>query len=137
MIVLDKTPERYNQSVIVPAGKYVLGDPCYAVPDELWEDLLDRCDCFVGNPVGTVKGHSVLGFSTAYGDGCYVGSDWFEYCVDAGLIGLVPYTLAEGKCWKGLSRVLEFNEDTVCTNDGGVMTFGDVVIDTVNDDEEY
>jgi hypothetical protein len=132
---IDKT-----WTVIVPAGKYVLGDPCYSVPGHLWGDLLDSCGLFGldegGSSVGFVAGHHVLGFGTAYGDGMYKGSDGHSYGVDAGMIGLVPYELAVGQEWGGLSRVVEFTENTVCTNQGGLMRFGDIVIDTLGDEEE-
>jgi hypothetical protein len=40
--------------VVVPAGQYVLGDPCYAVPDDKWDELLDSCNYFE-NPVGHIR----------------------------------------------------------------------------------
>jgi hypothetical protein len=136
MIASGTNVGRGHWTVIVPAGKYVLGDPCYAVPDHLWIDLLESCGIFGldedGSPVGFINGHHVLGFSTAYGDGCYGGSDGYFYGVDAGLIGLVPYELAVGQEWGGQSRVVEFTVNTVCTNRGGVMQFGNIEIDTLD-----
>ena len=38
--------------VEVPAGRYILGDPCYAVPDSEWMELLESCNYFE-NPIGT------------------------------------------------------------------------------------
>ena len=40
--------------VEVPAGKYILGDPCYAVPDSEWMELLESCE-FFNSPIGTIR----------------------------------------------------------------------------------
>jgi hypothetical protein len=132
-------------SVSVPAGKYVLGDPCYAVPQELWSDACDTSDCFT-RPIGIVSRdgtrHKVLGFSTKWGDGVYRGSNGFEYGVDAGLIGLVPWELAKDNFDPDLSTIIEFDRDVVVTNEDGYMNFNfQVIIETnidscLDEDEE-
>lgn len=125
--------------VIVPAGTYILGDPCYATPNECWDEAIETSDIF-NDPVGyiTVEGnrYPILGFGTAYGDGTYLGSDGFEYSVDAGLIGLVPYDVGRHMFDPVLHRVIVFDEDTLCTNDNGNMMFGDIRIDTSGADME-
>lgn len=123
-------------SVVVPAGKYVLGDPCYSVPDALWLPLLKSCDYFV-NPIGTVNGVNVLAFSTMYGDGEYRASNGENYPVDAGLIGLVPYDFAEINYPYSVT-IVTFDEPTYCYKDGqGTLTFGDIDIYTGLSDDEY
>jgi len=116
-------------SVQVPAGRYVLGDPCYSVPDEHWDALLTSCEYF-DEPIGTVKDMKVLAFSTRWGDGCYYDQFGNEYGVDAGLIGLVPIALAT----KGVNTyptIVEFSTPTVCSTNGeGKLTSGKYVIDT-------
>lgn len=130
--------------VYVPAGTYVLSDPCYAVPDADWMPLLESCE-FFDEPVGTVRGHKVYAFSTMYGDGCYSGSDGFEYSVDAGLIGLTPIELVGEKEMSELfglrpsgTKVI-FTKETYCSRSSdGTLKFGDIVIETgdVYDDED-
>ena len=61
-------------TVYVPAGKYVIGDPCYTVPNDDWETLLQSCDYF-NRPVGISGGFEVLAFPTQYGDGVYRDQD--------------------------------------------------------------
>lgn len=126
-------------SVVVPAGTYVLGDPCYSVPDEHWDALLESCDYFMDVPVGHVNGFDVLGFSTKYGDGTYKGSDGKSYPVDAGMIGLVPIEFAVDKDGASDGRsVVTFNHPTTCTVNDGVLKFGSIVIDTDSDEyDEY
>ena len=136
MKIVDTT-----HKVIVPAGEYWLGDPCYAVPDDLWDALLHSSDFFMDKPIGTVDGFNVLAFGTAYGDGVYLDQHDNEYPVDAGLIGLTPVKLAVGIPF-GSHRVT-FYRDTECTGHEGVMRFGDYKINTrdcdgngYDDDEE-
>jgi hypothetical protein len=123
--------------VIVPQGSYVIGDPCYAVPDKDWDGLLQSCNYFE-SPIGYVKDgmqkFPVLGFGTKWGDGSYRGTDGRVYDVDAGLIGLVPVELV-----KNLAEhtILVLNKDTLCVNDGsGKLTFGHITIDTDPSEED-
>lgn len=124
-------------TVTVPAGEYVLGDPCYAVPMDDWEPLLVSCNHFRDTSVGTVRGFQVLAFGTG-GDGSYPGTDGVWYAVDAGMIGLVPMGLAEDAWsswygdrilqWEGLSKRVLFEAETRCTKRGRTLRFGDITI---------
>ena len=125
--------------VIVPAGQYVLGDPCYAVPDDDWMPLLESCNYF-NNPVGHVvdgmQKFFVLAFGTKWGDGCYAGSDGKEYPVDAGLIGLVPVEMVED-LESHIQNIVTFTKDTVCSYNGsGRLVFGGISIETDPAEEE-
>ena len=129
-------------SVVVPPGTYVLGDPCYTVPHEDWHALLKSCDYF-NTPIGVVKSHKILGFSTMYGDGMYRGCDGKYYPVDAGLIGLVPYDYASptARDNRKLVQLIKLDCSTLCTrSQEGELTFGAVKINTgfndVNEEDE-
>lgn len=136
--------------VWVPAGKYLIGDPCYAVPDgprednakDMWSEAGESCGWWDASPVATVKvqgkEYNILGFGTAWGDGTYRGSDGFEYSVDAGLIGLVPLEIADTKKYgdQEVNRVIEFDRETLCINNEGDMYFGNLRINTMASDEE-
>ena len=125
MHVLPSTTIR----VEVAAGKYVLGDPCYVVPEGDWHDLLKSSQYFE-NPIGIVNGHQVLGFSTRWGDGTYADNKHRYYPVDAGLIGLVPFDYATDIDNES-SHIVEFARETVCTRySEGILVFGDIRIDT-------
>jgi len=118
--------------VMVPAGKYWLCDPCYAVPSERRMDLLNSCK-FFEYPVGVVKAnddknYSVLGFGTAYGDGVYHDQFGNSFPVDAGLIGLTPVGLYEGEPFGAV--LVEFTEETSCWCYEGVLNFGEHRINT-------
>lgn len=125
-----------SDSVIVPKGTYYLGDPCYSVPDELWDELLQDSDYF-NKPSGTVAGHTVYAFGTKYGDGVYQDKRGREYPVDAGLIGLVPEALATKEMPLDLdfAHLIRFDHPTICSDNDGVLKFGHIIIDT-NDEED-
>jgi hypothetical protein len=125
-------------SVAVPAGRYFLGDPCYAVPDEHWSDLLASCEIF-DKPVGAVAGTEVLAFGTFYGDGTYPDQCGRLYSVDAGLIGLTPAAFAtkyDALYLSKLGQWVEFDEDVVAETEGGLLSFGPYVIQTADLEEE-
>ena len=127
--------------VVVPAGKYVLGDPCYSVPDEDWHMLLESCEYFE-KPIGTVNGVQVLAFRTMYGDGEYKDNMGNKYGVDAGLIGLVPLEyadLTQINWGKEGPVIVEFKLNTHCYmhDESGMLEFGAYKIPTGNDAYEY
>ena len=127
-----------NTTVLVPAGKYVLGDPCYVVPNDDWSTLLESCNYFRSS-IGSSGGFEVLGFSTMWGDGCYFDNKGRVYPVDAGLIGLVPLEYANKEEFDEDTVIVEFTKPTKCTrHEGGNLVFGDIVINTnpSDDDEE-
>lgn len=128
-----------DNEVIVSAGEYLLGDPCYVFNGDDWSTLLDSCDVF-DSPVGTIREINVLAFPTTYGDGTYLGSDKVLYDVDSGLIGLVPVELVDKKYnhLYGMppNKKVVFNKPTACTNDVGDMRFGDIHINTRDEEDE-
>lgn len=124
-VVLDE------HRVLMPPGTYWVGDPCYHVPNEDWMRWLEAADYTNQRDLfATLHGKPVLGFGTKYGDGTYRGSNGVTYGVDAGLIGLVPVDLPGVKDDDRLGSQVTFTEPTLCENEDGLMTFGDLVIDT-------
>jgi len=132
--------------VEVPAGRYILGDPCYAVPEDKWMELLESCNYFE-NPIGTFSQYTrgdthnyyIVAFSTRWGDGSYRGTDGNVYPVDAGLIGLVPLCLQPKVLRDDLCTVVTFDKPTKCSSNGdGKLRFGHITIDTdpAQDEEE-
>lgn len=128
--------------VTMPAGTYRLGDPCYSVPSKRWLEWLESANYLTAYEklLADLDGKPVLGFATKYGDGEYPGSDGFRYGVDAGLIGLVPVEVADRDDLYGNEppwTVVTFEEEVLCTRDEhGTLTFGHIVIETGDEDEE-
>lgn len=126
-----------DEMVVIPAGTYVVGDPCYVVPDECWDDYLDAANYRTMHVLAaTIDGHPVVGVGTAFGDGGYEDAQGRTYSVDAGLIGLVPVALVSAKDMEtvanGHSHVIEFPNPVVChwSTDEGTITLGHIKIKT-------
>jgi len=139
--------KKQSWEVIVPPGKYYLGDPCYVMPSKHYDYALDVSGCFMTSPIAGVSaleddedGHLrhinyyVLSFGTAFGDWVYPGSDGYSYSVDSGMIGLVPLEYVDkdklGQSIEKYGTVVEFTEETECRNYGGNMWFGNININT-------
>lgn len=123
--------------VKMPAGKYWVGDPCYAVPDHRWMEWLESADYMNERRflLAELDGMPTLGVGTAHGDGQYLGSDGKRYPVDAGLIGVTPAELVEGH--PGGMSLVEFENDFLCEYDeDGTITIGHITIDTDPDEDD-
>lgn len=80
----------YDETML-PAGTYYIGDICYVLDDDTYEEMED-IDGLCTN------GEQIIGFfPTAHGDGCYKDTKGRTYCVDAGNIGIVPIELCNPK----------------------------------------
>ncbi len=88
------------------------GDPCYVVPDHLWDTWCDKYinyekhtpdlpRCYIAECRS--EGHTFYTWSTAYGDGCYplmIDADQVaKLGVDAGTLSVIPMSLI--KRWHG------------------------------------
>lgn len=133
-------------SITMPAGEYIVGDPCYAVPGERWMEWLEAADYQSEDSrrfmLAELDGHPIAAVGTAHGDGCYDGSDGNRYPVDAGIIGLVPTSLPgaieEQAKYTDRSPVVTFERDFQCSyeDDEGVITLGHIKITTDPDEGE-
>ena len=124
---MNETPK----SAVLPAGQYIVGDPCYAVEDQgLWMSLLESAD-FETNPdiyEAQHKQHQFTAVSTLHGDGLYYDEQGRSYGVDAGLIGVTPApnatTAPHG------TNLVHFDQPFQVSQEGGVITIGNLIIDT-------
>ena len=134
---MNKTTPAQIISTTLPAGKYIVGDPCYSMGDhENWISWLERADYRNQKTILEAKTPNGIaaGVSTMHGDGVYRGIDGNLYGVDAGLIGVVPLLDARdlnevigGK----LGYVKEFDHDFAMSRDeDGVIHIGDLQIPT-------
>lgn len=119
--------------VMLPAGDYFVGDPCYGVPNDRWMEWLEAAN-YEDNPrllVAALNERTVVGVGTAYGDGEYFDQQGRRYPVDAGLIGVVPVELVgNGSVTpSGMHRVT-FTERFECRYDDGTIILGSIQIDT-------
>lgn len=133
-------------------GKYVFTDPCYVLkPRQLWDEI---CTAWYvkGSSVNAAtmtiehkgKTYEVFAADTAYGDGCY---DFRGKAlgVDAGMLGIVPFELAEAlvgsdelKMMGSYTQTEEIKDEiSVRVDDNQDWFFGnEMVIDTSNSSED-
>lgn len=121
-----------EMSVLMPPGEYYISDPCYCFNHDTWSELCDLTDCFQDEekPVIEFRGAPLLSFSTAHGDGTFTDNYDHEYGVDAGMIGLVPVSIAE-KDPGDLGRKYKFDKRFSCSRStDGTLKFGQFKIRT-------
>lgn len=139
------------------AGTYVITDPCYVFPDEMWSDLCDKIFCREDDmgegkkkspDTGAIEmdGHQIWWGQTAHGDGGYTvrlyGGKVGEFGVDAGLFAIFPVEFVKKYKpdlldEKTLACTLSIPAGVVSYN-GGDMDCGQVAVCTSgkDDDEE-
>ncbi len=139
-----------DPTVRMPAGTYLVGDPCYTVPEDRWCEWLAYADPDVFGigatshdckrvMVAELDGKPVLGIGTAHGDGMYSDQDRNRYPVDAGMIGLVPVELVAesgAKLRDDLGVVHTFPRPFECSYEDGVIILGDIRINTEDEEDD-
>lgn len=127
-------PDDVEHVATLPAGDYYVGDPCYVLDDDQFDQWVPGLRRSGRHHVGLVDGSTVVGISTAYGDGSYRGSDGFDYDVDSGMLGLVPVAVGgrgEGAAQAGSVRRVTFADPIVCQCvNGGTVALGGLRIET-------
>jgi hypothetical protein len=118
---------------VLKAGEYYIGDCCYVLDDNLenfdWVD--DFCEPFWSDEENiVVKGHQIVAYGTAHGDGEYPSNIGATFPVDAGLIGVVPKELWQGGGEPFGCTLVKFEKDFVCDKFAGTLQFGNVLIYT-------
>lgn len=124
---------------MMPAGKYYIGDLCYVLHDR-WDEFCNITltkETVLDGEFKFQDGTPFASYNTMWGDGLYEDENGNEYGVDAGLIGCVPVDAIAEEERKNLDlgNIFEFTQPfhTSGTNRKarkGVITFGDVRIDT-------
>ena len=100
---------RYSITVQVEPGRYYLGDPGAAIPEDRWDEFVRSWD--LGHLV-TLGEQRCLVFNLD--DSLYVASDGSRYTVESGLLGLVPHELATNPHAPLNGSFLEFTEPFEC-----------------------
>lgn len=142
-----------QESNILPAGCYWIGDLCYVFPDKgpmgnYWDKIIEKNDCFTKGQLtefdeGKIK---IWADDTAFGDGVYPSNINFNFPVDAGLLGIIPEETVEylntidgdydNSHLKGLGIFVDFKEDFTIEMSNGRFRFGHVIIETDDDNSD-
>lgn len=133
---------------MMPAGKYYVGDLCYVMTDEEWEQVNALTAPKMGTWGKSTQGEFELAdgrkfscYDTKWGDGTYYDEVGHSYSVDAGLIGCILVSDIKANKYDNLldlGAILEFDEDFETGEHEGKIQFGYIVIDTdpIYEDEE-
>ncbi len=117
-----------NGGVIMPAGRYAVGDPCYHLGlsnSREWDAFLEQQQ---EGHAGEFGGRTAWAADTAHGDGEYYDDEGRNYGVDAGMIGVVGMLEGE-QVPDGMWEVV-FERPFPCGRGGGVIVIGNLRIDT-------
>ncbi len=133
--------KRNTGRVVLPAGHYVVSDPCYVLSDARYRErddsfltqLFDHSRDGYDQTEFKMLGHRWACFNTTYGDGSYMSNIGVEFSVDAGSIACMPLELAD-KYTESATYTHDFYSDTefecYFEDKGGVIVFGDIRIIT-------
>jgi hypothetical protein len=133
-----------------PAGKYYIGDICYALSSTVYElQWGEKHKYATGTFEATYKGVSDTFSvnSTCWGDGLYVDDvNDLEFCVDSGTIGIVPINLCNQKNIKDnkieCGHIIESTTPVEFHSQDGLFVIGYngdrnvIIIDTACDDDD-
>ena len=105
-------------------GKMYIGDLCYAMSREDYHNYWGSHN-YEDGAYETPDGMFAM-VGTAYGDGCYEGSDGFEYGVDAGIIGICDGELVKRDI-DDLGKIVDaYGEAEIAYEDGTIyITYND------------
>ena len=121
------------------AGTYYIGDLCYVLEKNMWEIVCDELDTSDG--IIDVEGITLACFSTAEGDGIFI-SDLMDnpVSVDSGTIGCIETKYISKELLesaKTFSNVVKFSYDFIVDSDDGIISFGDIELNTNDEEEDY
>jgi hypothetical protein len=115
--------------VLMPAGRYWVGDLCYVMTDSQWKEV---CELFLDDAATGVftltDGTQFALFGTAYGDGLYEDQNGNAYAVDAGVIGCVLAAKVDDESTLGNTHT--FRRPFAVGRKCGVIRFGRIAINT-------
>lgn len=132
--------ERVNTKRDIPAGKYYVGDICYALESKVYDNIFGG-EGYESGCYTCEDGFFMVG-NTAYGDGSYKGTNGKSYAVDAGVIGIISEKLIDhenGSLSGG--HIHTFKHPIDISFKGGIFKFDSqahtFTIDTVGGEDEY
>ena len=126
---------------MMTAGEYYVGDLCYVMSDEEWEEVCrltivgQKC---ISGEFTMADGRRFAMYNTRWGDGIYQDKNYKKYSVDSGTIGCIKVEDIKydkyGERLDTLGNIYKFDFDFVSSVNEGLIQFGRVLIDT---DPEY
>lgn len=125
-----------NLDMLMPAGTYLIGDPCYIIPNEDWDNFVETVHDNQICKFTLSSGEEILVWysHTEFGDGEYTAESYHgehQLPVDSGTIGIVQKFNGETPITSG---VFEYSTQKKFTleskDDSGKITIGPWEIQT-------
>lgn len=129
---------------MMPAGRYYVGDLCYVMNDDEWNEICGLT--FKGGKVTNGEftlndGRKFAMYSTAYGDGEYYSNIGHSLSVDSGTIGCILEQDIKTEKYENLldlGSIVDISNDFETDEYDGIIQFGFLKIDTAPVfDEDY
>lgn len=127
---------------MMQAGKYYVGDLCYVMTNDEWDEFcsitIKDNDCLDGE-FEFADGRKFATYGTKWGDGEYSDQYGNRYSVDAGLIGCIRVEDIRANKYENIAElgaIMKFETDFVTgggredRNWEGTIQFGRVAIET-------
>jgi hypothetical protein len=116
--------------VTLPAGKYYIGDPCYAFSSDLYKKIWGEQFNYSNGYYTNGTSHFVV-HGTAYGDGVFKASNQTVFFVDSGSICIASADIVTEN-----EAVYEFKVPVQVFMKNGLFQFNDLEIDTGDNELE-
>lgn len=133
----------------MPAGTYYVGDLCYVMTNEEWDEfcsLTTKGNQCIDGEFNMPDGRRFATYGTAWGDGLYRDQHGNKYSVDAGLIGCIRIEDIRAEKYldiEELGAIHKFQTDFVTSGGrgnrdwNGVIRIGRINIETDPDGDDY
>ena len=132
--------DNFEESITLNTSSVWIGDPCYAIKDELYASIVNDDD-YNNGILADGNGPFGLVHSTMYGDGSYPASSGCYYGVDTGSIAILDGKFADGSLVdEGVNFNLEDGEHTITLSyKDGEFTFiiDGKEVESVRTSDEY
>lgn len=119
---------------MLPAGSYYVGDLCYVMDDDEWDEVVRIVSNASKDSCKEYKlsdGRQFAIYSTQWGDGVYNDQKNREYFVDSGTIGCIFVSdLRKQKPDTKLGNIVTFEETFKTGKVGSKIKIGNITIDT-------
>lgn len=126
---------------MMPAGKYYVGDLCYVMTNEEWNEfckLTTSGNQCIDGEFNFADGRRFATYGTKWGDGEYRSNVGTSHSVDAGLIGCFRVEDIKANKYddiESLGAIVDFEKDFKTYENDGLIVLGHVIINT--DPDEY
>ena len=139
MAVLKRNNE-INNMITLPKASYIIIDPCYVMPEDLYSQLCNALDFDETNQKITINDRELAVLFTTHGDGYYrsnIKSDTL-FGVDSGSIACGPLELCSAEMINSLdpNTFYMVNDYVECVYSNGTLCFNDVEIYTDSDRDD-